>query len=493
MTSSFGEENDFDFDASVSSINSEGERVDNLLIKRILSEMKSEFNRGAATNAEDINENENDDSSEFSMANNSDDKTDFDDKNYVEGPAEVREETGDDVLSEGLATTEVDGDSTFIPIVINKTIFDAEEEKGSEHKPRLILTLRTSEEDREMGIRSGRRSLVCQSSSDLVNSSFSDRSDTSNAEKNDIEDKGSVWESRSRRSLRSSNRNAERDSEGSGLTRSSRRFSKEHCRESVLQNAIARKEKSFSSLNQVEERSGRRGARSPRQSLNDGRGNKPFTRSKSPKAVVNLTEKSSKIESFPYLVDVHSKIDEICDSSLLNVKTETDFDLTQTKSENEEYNTDDSNDTTNMNSASTNSQTSEPPLEYKPTKVDKTYTKTGKRRTKHFKGLKYSLTTGGSVVRKKSMHASKRGRKRKDFGNAVNRNYSDVISVKTEIADEITEISNLDNNSCAEDYVADHQDTADIDVAIANVTGELTTHFLKVWSIDLVCFLKAFH
>lgn len=58
MTCNSPNDNDFDFNASVSSVNSDSEKVDNSLIKRILSEMKSEFNRGTSSKSEDGNENE---------------------------------------------------------------------------------------------------------------------------------------------------------------------------------------------------------------------------------------------------------------------------------------------------------------------------------------------------------------------------------------------------------------------------------------------------
>lgn len=445
MTSNILEEHDPDFDASVSSVNSDSEKVDSLLIKRILSEMKSEFNRGTEQ-SEDGNENE--DSSEASAVNNLEQKTTVYDKN-CEDEVEVKEEVVDNSFSTESLTEQLSDEGSNQTLDINKKISDAEEEEEEEReerKPRLILTLRTSEGDREISGRTSRRSLVCQRSSDLVNSGLSIRSDISTIEKND-EDKGSMWESRSRRSLRSSSRIIDRNSdneirnENAGMTRTSRRFSKEHCRESVLQSAIARKEKSFSSLNQVEERSTRRGARSPRQSPNEMKINKPMTRSKSPKTLINLMDKTSKTES-AVDSDLSSKQEEINDAHLLmTVKTEQDVDSSFSKSDQYEF-SEDSNDTTNLNSA--NSQTSEPPTDFKQAKLDKIYTKTGKRRTKHFKGLKYSLTTGGSVVRKKSLHVSKRGRPRKNQPSTIfSHNIDSVeINLKIEPADTVTNETN---------------------------------------------------
>ncbi|XP_054271745.1 histone-lysine N-methyltransferase EHMT2-like isoform X2 [Macrosteles quadrilineatus] len=391
MTSNILEENDLDFDASVSSFNSDTEKVDSSLIRRILSEMKSEFNRG----------NDNDDAaSDTASVSNLDVKKEGLESAMADPSSEV-----DNDLSEN-TDEQVMEESKRTPIIINKTIFDTEEE-GDEQKPRLILTLRTSEEDRELG-RLGRRSNVCHSTSDSLNASYSDVSDTS-------EDRGTKWESISRRSLRSSSRLTDRENESSNMKRSSRRFSKEHCRESVLQSAIARKEKSFSSLGQTEERTTRRGARSPRQSPGDTRVNRPLTRSKSPK--------------MGGAYDMEGQ-GELCDTNtLMAIKTESDFNLSLMKSENEEM-SEDSNDTGNNNSASTNSQSSEP-ADLKPSKTDKLYTKTGKRRTKHFKGLRYSLTTGGSVARKKALLA-KRGRKKNQEGMHRQENYNREDNVKTE-------------------------------------------------------------
>lgn len=460
MTSNILEEHDLDFDASVSSINSDSEKVDSLLIKRILSEMKSEFNRGTG-NSEDGNENE--DSSETSAVNNLEQRSIAYDKNSEE-EVEVKEEVVDNNFCTDVLTEQISDESSNLAIDVNKKNFDVEEEEEDEEeeeereekKPRLILTLRTSEGDRELNSKSSRRSLVCQSTSDLGNTGFSVRSDISTTDKNDVDNKGSMWESRSRRSLRSSSRinnDNEIRHENVGMTRSSRRFSKEHCRESVLQSAIARKEKSFSSLNQVEERSTRRGARSPRQSPNELRINKPITRSKSPKALTHLVEKTFKTES-PVYTDINLKQDEVSEAdSSVTVKTETDVESSFTKSDQYEF-SEDSNDTTNLNSASTNSQTSEPPPDFKQVKVDKIYTKTGKRRTKHFKGLKYSLTTGGSVVRKKSLHMSKRGRKRNQLNTVFPHNqHSDEI--KTEPVDTVT---NEGNNFDTEIETSNHAD-----------------------------------
>lgn len=368
------DENDLDFDASVSSVNSDNEKVDSTLIKRILSEMKSEFNRSTANNSDEQGElqtlaissmDTENEGSELANEDETEDGKDSISKTNFNG--------GDEELSNE-------------PIETDKKIFSSELEED-EQKPRLILTLRTTEENREMG---GRLSRKSYNKNDSLHASLTDLSDSSLNDKNEEDHKGSMWETRSRRSLRSSSRLPDKDIDTPGMKRSSRRFSKEQCRESVLQNAIARKEKSFSSFNQTEERSSRRGARSPRQSFGDPKANRPLTRSKSPKGL--------------------SETCEIFDSNtLLAIKSETvtDLNLTHVKLEMEEM-SGDSNDTTNMNSASTNSQTSEPSVDVKPSITDKNYTKTGKRRKKkYFKGLKYSLTTGGSV-KKRNLNVAKK-------------------------------------------------------------------------------------
>ncbi|XP_046670133.1 histone-lysine N-methyltransferase EHMT2 isoform X2 [Homalodisca vitripennis] len=402
MTSNILDENDLDFDASVSSFNSDSEKVDSSLIKRILSEMKSEFNRGACDNPEEAdNENDTENCKEELKMDNLHVK---EEGNEVLATEPANEDN--DLSSVENVIENVDENCKNTPIIVNKTVFHAEED-GDEQKPRLILTLRTSEEDREMGNRLSRRISICQSTSDTANTSFSSVSDSSGIEKTDYEGKGSMWETVSRRSLRSSSRLVDRDNENTGMKRSSRRFSKEHCRESVLQSAIARKEKSFSSLNQFEERSSRRGARSPRQSSNEPKINKPVTRSKSPKNTA--LDKSLTPDSISS--EVVLKQGDLCDTNTLLSNTESDYSVSLAKIENDDL-SNDSNDTVNINSASTNSQTSEPSMDIKPLKTNKMYTKTGKRRTKYYRGLKYSLTTGGSVVRKRTLNVGRRTKKK---------------------------------------------------------------------------------
>lgn len=395
MTCNSPNEHDFDFDASVSSVNSDSEKVDNSLIKRILSEMKSEFNRGTSSKSEDGNENE--------------DQTDdisIDNLNYVRLPDEETKVKHNNSDNEDSDMTPMPNTSNSAPAHTNKTDFDSEEE-DDEYKPRLILTLRTNEEDREMSCKLSRRSNV-------VPMSFAE-SDLSTVDKIDNDGKGSTWESRCRRSLRSSSRLTDKESDHTNMKRSSRRFSKEQCRESVLQNAIARKEKSFSSFNQPEERSTRRGARSPRQSSGDSKSSRSMSRSKSPKALIvdrNLRLDSSLLSTNVSGSDLSNSMKQasLSDINMLTtIKTETGLNVT-IKPDNYEL-SEDSNDTTNINSASTNSQTSEP-SDLKHIKTNKMYTKTGKRRVKYFKGLKYSLTTGGSVVRKKALNVAKKGRKK---------------------------------------------------------------------------------
>lgn len=398
MTCNSPNDEDFDFDASVSSVNSDSEKVDNSLIKRILSEMKSEFNRGTSSKSEDGNENE--DQTEDTLIGN---------LNYVRVPDEetkVKHNNSDNEDSDITPKPNTSNKLPSAPAHTNKTDFNSEEE-DDDYKPRLILTLRTNEEDREM-------SCKLSSRSNVASMSFAD-SDLSAVDKIDNDGKGSTWESRCRRSLRSSSRLTDKESDHTNMKRSSRRFSKEQCRESVLQNAIARKEKSFSSFNQPEERSTRRGARSPRQSSGDSKSSRSMSRSKSPKALIvdrNLRLDSSLLSTNVSGSDLSNcmKQASLSDINMLTtIKTETGLNTT-IKSENYEL-SEDSNDTTNVNSASTNSQTSEP-SDLKHMKTNKMYTKTGKRRAKHFKGLKYSLTTGGSVVRKKALNVAKKGRKK---------------------------------------------------------------------------------
>ncbi|XP_073987108.1 histone-lysine N-methyltransferase G9a isoform X1 [Rhodnius prolixus] len=110
-------------------------------------------------------------------------------------------------------------------------------EATNEH-PRIVLKLRTSEDDKEGSKRKSPR--ISREASRLKT-----QSEVSEAD-------GEFQDKRTRRT-----RNSERLETEVAVKRSSRRMSKEYSRESVLQNAIARKEMSFSTLDKPQRRSTR--------------------------------------------------------------------------------------------------------------------------------------------------------------------------------------------------------------------------------------------
>lgn len=393
-----------DFDASVSTINSDCERVDSVLIKKILSEMKSEFTRGTAGS---VTENE--------------EKCDsFDESSELYDVVKKENCLQNNVTESGMNATEDSESRDSNTHESNENSFiesktDDIEGSPSVEKPRIILTLRTNEEDRENGSKFIKSNQVSSENlSDISDNSsvINHSNDVSSQPETPIVDcKQTLLEGRTKRNLRSRYSNPEKEVEQSGLKRSSRRFSKEYGRESVLQNAIARKEKSFNSLNPSEERSYRRGARSPRHSYipNETKQIKS-SRTKSPK---QLAVEKSKIQncstsesSTPASTPICSE-NERPDSTNLESNKETDLLLARIKNESEAL-TDDSNENINLNRRNTVGVTSDNVKT--PAKVKNNplyYTKTGKRRSRYFKGLKYSLT-GGSV-RKKALALARRG------------------------------------------------------------------------------------
>uniref|UniRef100_A0A1B6ECU3 Histone-lysine N-methyltransferase n=2 Tax=Clastoptera arizonana TaxID=38151 RepID=A0A1B6ECU3_9HEMI len=383
-----------DSDGSVSS-NSDSEKVDNGLIKKILSEMKSEFNRGTSVSTTDTVE----------KFDSSDETIPIDDKNDVKVDIQKLIEqnlnsiescednqTCDDNSSTPLSEPSSEVISTS-HIIINNTVYEPQECRDEE-KPRIILTLRTSEEDRDISIRTEKKSNI--SSNRSYEESYKDTSVTNQPkiENNSTNAlvKESIMECKTRRSLR--NQNLSKDENDGEVTskRSSRRFSKENGRESVLQNAIARKEKSFSALNQSEERSYRRGARSPRHNhLSDSKSTKLTNRTKSPKTQnINIAKQVE------------------CNTSEIN-GIETSSNNKELKSE-----FDSLGNQLNISLDIKNCDTSEKHGDIKtsslinPKDNPNLFTKTGKRRPRYryFKGLKYSLS--GSSVKKKPIKLGKK-------------------------------------------------------------------------------------
>lgn len=162
---------------------------------------------------------------------------------------------------------------------------------------------------------------------------------------------------------------AEADSETAGRKRSARRWSKEG--ESVLQNAIARKEKSLSSIGKTDEMKV-----AVVRSLRENRNSLPVQKkSRSPNAISVHSESISDFKSkSPLLLKIP------VDSSNDVLKEDAEAENSETRSE---------------DSSKASSSKHE---------TESTYTKTGKRRYKPFRGLRYSF--GGVSKRSKVIRRS---------------------------------------------------------------------------------------
>lgn len=387
-----------DFDASVSSNNSDSEKVDSSLIKKILSEMKSEFTRGTSGSTTDTVEKF--DSSDEAVQIDDKDDVKVDIQKLIEQNLNSIESCDEHQICDDNSSTPISEELSNNHIIVNNTVFEPQE-TGNEEKPRIILTLRTSEEDRENGNWPEKRSnhILCQSTSnetdEMVLSTDKRESDSILIASSQIDFKETMSECRTRRSLRSQSMMKDENDVDKRSKRSSRRFSKENGRESVLQNAIARKEKSFNALNQSEERSYRRGARSPRHCSNESKPVRICSRTKSPKAqIVNNCPKQTECDNLEIngaeviSSDKEIKVKSECDTLFLTPSISI-IDL--------------KNSEANVKKGEVKTQ-----VTVNPRDNPNLFTKTGKRRPRYryFKGLKYSLT-GGSV-RKKALKLARK-------------------------------------------------------------------------------------
>ncbi|XP_039289164.1 histone-lysine N-methyltransferase EHMT2 isoform X1 [Nilaparvata lugens] len=307
--------NDGDPDeSSASTINSDGERMDSSLIKKILNEMKSEFTK--AKPKEDIVDEEDDeeddddddddddeeddeckDSKEVKIQKNclekfeKDSIADLMDLNNDEMDDEhcEEEEEAIKILNEQISDDEEtsEGDSSKVEDA-NKN--DSEEGEDRVNEESILendsvgfneVPEKHSSSKVDVGNRNnspgsskvGESKCVPSGSIRKCNEVSSLRPRRSRASITDDdyceEEDASRQTFVRKRSLRiQSQVKTEPDNreESTSGKRSSRRFSKDFNRESVLQNAIARKEKSFSALNSSEERGQRRSSRTPKQS-----------------------------------------------------------------------------------------------------------------------------------------------------------------------------------------------------------------------------------
>ena len=333
------------------SVSNRSGKVENDLIETILGEMKNEFNRGI-----DIEENEKNNSDESSKDsvddpspvlkkeissndNNSDIKTEVIDKQNPE-------------LSDSQKTIEECAADANDSIQTDKTILASNDD--SKHQ-------RTDKESTDINKKMKEKNVV------------NEETLTCNIET----ESGSVVSSTplGKRSLRSKALAVvkSQEEEPTGVKRSARRRSKDSPRESVLQSAIARKEKSFSSLSNSKDKSfaGRSlkiltrhstgdKTQSPRASKSPAKSQLPAP--KSPRLAQQIAEQNSK-EEISTNINTESSVINHSDQPVSKVVRSTPKPSVQTN----------------------NAQT---------------YTKTGKRRYRPYKGLRYSFT-GNNVRRTK--------------------------------------------------------------------------------------------
>ncbi|RZF40094.1 hypothetical protein LSTR_LSTR002497 [Laodelphax striatellus] len=336
------EEGDINLDdpgeTSVSTINSDADKIDSSLIKKILNEMKSEFTKGTPkeeiVNEEEENDDDDDDDDEEeedvddvenedechkqeeeeeseSMRKNATEEyenvrisdlidlnnDEIDDENVddeEEAIKRLNEQISDDETS--CNGSEVDSskiDDAEESIKNNSDEIESEETKvdndslESSEVPENSSS--SSTKVNNDSLENKNYSSVCSKREECKGSTSGSPSKSSNGKETfslrprktraSITDEDYCEEEESprgtfvrKRSLRiQSQVKVETDNREESGKRSSRRFSKDFNRESVLQNAIARKEKSFSALNSSEERGQRRSTRTPRQSTIDSK------------------------------------------------------------------------------------------------------------------------------------------------------------------------------------------------------------------------------
>ncbi|CAH1402619.1 unnamed protein product [Nezara viridula] len=222
-----------DFDAGAST-NSDNDKVDSSLIKRILCEMKSEFNRGIGN-----------------IPYTRIFKDDIDD------PLPESVSSKIDPAANGFANDEkillIKEDESNEDSLINQSINIEEVNQTSDNINSVILGGKESEvvDDRPDSKLNNVSDKALPEESEIPKKKRVNKENQKKSDKTpEIQTSEEVPEKKGRRSLR----NIEKADPEVGLKRSSRRMSKEYSRESVLQNAIARKEKSFNSLNPTEDK-----------------------------------------------------------------------------------------------------------------------------------------------------------------------------------------------------------------------------------------------
>ncbi|XP_023727784.1 histone-lysine N-methyltransferase EHMT2 isoform X3 [Cryptotermes secundus] len=390
------------------------------LIETILGEMKSEFNREVRTTENVKTEKEKDEDKDKGIQAS---KGLIDGQSLTVKGEAPESETDEQKQSDINLDTESGGNNQNSAVVFTVS---CESEKESEvidsaetpsesskndsilckasgdAKPRIVITLKTSEDSSE-----GTKKIKAKSTQDSESNSEEVWSLVNPELKGETGGETSAVPPKTaspslasgKRSLRSQAAAAAAKAtveEPAGVKRSARRRSKDSPRESVLQSAIARKEKSFSNLSQGEDKiSAARNLkvstyRSPRLSPIEKNQAAGTTRtSKSPARAPLSPFKSPKLSQQNSYNDQASRSNKPEDNASTTAEPTTRSSSTGNKST-----------VFSTSKAETTVKTTVKPQNYVQSGHAQTYTKTGKRRYRPYKGLRYSFT-GNNVRRTK--------------------------------------------------------------------------------------------
>lgn len=382
------------------------------LIETILGEMKSEFNREVHTIDTSKNDQDKDNHASTELTNgksltlkNESEECGTGEQSQTEVKLDSQNQNSDvtsaavgnmkEKESEVASSAEVPSESSKSDGLSGGA--DDDDDDGDDAKPRIVITLKTGEDSNDWTKKTRAKSTQDSESNseDVWTSANQELGGETGGDTCAISASGLLSGKRSLRSQAAAAAKASIE-EPAGVKRSARRRSKDSPRESVLQSAIARKEKSFSNLGQGEDKlSVARNLkvlahRSPRLSPIERNQSAGTTRTSKSPARAPLTPKS------PRLNQQSSHNDQ---NSAKSVKSE---DGAGTAAE----------PITKSSSAGNKSahSTTTKALPAVKTAVKAqnhvhstnapTYTKTGKRRYRPYKGLRYSFT-GNNIRRTK--------------------------------------------------------------------------------------------
>jgi hypothetical protein len=381
------------------------------LIETILGEMKSEFNREVNT-IENVKKDKGTRTS----------KVVTDDESSVKNESQ-ESETGEQKLTEVKLDSEPDSNNQNSAVVSavgsanekhSEVVGSAETPSESckndgmsgkavsgDAKPRIVITLKTSEDSSDGSKKTkAKNTQDSESNSEevwtLVNpESRGETGGDTSVTPLPTASSGLVSGKRSLRSQAAAAAAAKSSvEEPAGVKRSARRRSKDSPRESVLQSAIARKEKSFSNLGQGEDKTS--AARNLKVSTHRSPRLSPIEKSQA--AGTTRTSKSPARASLP-----PSKSSRLSQQNLHNDQTpakpsKPEDVITEPATRSSSAGNKSAHSTTNK--AETGVKTAVKPQSHVQSGNTQTYTKTGKRRYRPYKGLRYSFT-GNNVRRTK--------------------------------------------------------------------------------------------